>query len=126
MLVLLITALAGGLGGAARFLVDTEVTRHNRTSLPMGTVVVNTSACLFLGLVTGYALTHTGADDVRTVIGVGLLGGYSTFSTASVEGYRLLRQDRWLAALIHSGGMLVACLVVAWLGLWVGGLPLIP
>ena len=123
MLVLLLTALAGGFGGAARFLVDTTVTRHVRTSLPMGTVVVNTTACLLLGLVTGYALTDAGADDLRAIIGVGLLGGYSTFSTASVEGYRLLRQERPLAALLHSGGMLAICLATAWLGLLLGGLP---
>lgn len=125
-MLLLLTALAGGIGGASRFLVDTMVTRHNRTSLPLGTVVVNTSACLLLGLVTGYALAHAGADDLRTIAGVGFLGGYSTFSTASVEGYRLLRQDRPLAALLQAGGMLAVCLAAAWLGLLLGGMPSTP
>ncbi len=121
MLISLLTALAGGLGGASRFLVDTTVTRHNRTSLPLGTVIVNSSACLLLGFVVGYVSAHAGSDDLRTIAGVGFLGGYSTFSTASVEGYRLLRQGRPLAALLHSGGMLAVCLVVAWLGLLLGG-----
>lgn len=122
MTVLLLTALAGGVGGAARLLVDTAVSRANRTSLPLGTLVVNASACLLLGLVTGYALTHAGAGDLRAIVGVGLLGGYSTFSTASVEGYRLLRQERPLAALVHGGTMLVLCLATSWLGLLVGGI----
>ena len=120
MLVPVLTALAGGIGGAARFLVDTTVARHNRFSLPLGTVVVNTSACLLLGLVSGYALAHTGAGDIKAIIGFGLLGGYSTFSTASVEGYRLLRQGRPVAALVHSGGMVLVCLAAAWLGLLLG------
>lgn len=57
-MILALTAIAGGLGGIARFLVDTAVNRHNKWSLPLGTVVVNASACLFLGLLTGYALVH--------------------------------------------------------------------
>lgn len=74
-----------------------------------------------LGLLTGYALAHDGAGSLRAVLGVGFLGGYSTFSTASVEGARLLRQGRYLAAVVHSGGMLLLCLGTSTLSLLVGG-----
>lgn len=115
-------ALAGGAGGAARFLLDTAVARRNRTSIPLGTIVVNVSACLLLGLVTGYVTGHLGSEDLRAVVGVGFLGGYSTFSTASVEAARLLRQGRLGAAVIHGGGMLAASLAASFAGLWLGGL----
>lgn len=118
--VLLLTALAGGIGGAARFLVDTVIARRNRTRMPFGTIVVNVSACLALGLVTGYALAHVGAHDLRAIVGTGLLGGYSTFSTASVEGVRLLRQRRPLAAFVHAGGMLILSIAASVLGLLLG------
>ncbi len=120
--ILLLTALAGGVGGAARFLVDSAVARANRTSVPLGIVVVNVTACLLLGLVTGYALTRTGTGDLTAIAGVGLLGGYSTFSTASVEGLRLLRQRRPIAALIHSGGMLLLSVGASTLGIVLGAL----
>ena len=100
---LLLTAFAGGFGGVARFLVDTAVAGRSTLSIPVGTIVVNATACLLLGLLTGYALAHDGAASYRAVLGVGFLGGYSTFSTASVEGARLLRQGRTLAAVVHGG-----------------------
>jgi len=121
-MILVLTALAGGLGGALRFLVDTAVQRANRTSVPLGTIVVNATACFVLGLVTAYSSTHFGADDVRSILGVGLLGGYSTFSTAAVEALGLLRRGRWLAAIVHAGGMLVVSIGASVLGLLAGAL----
>lgn len=110
-------ALAGGLGAASRFLVDTLVARHHRLSIPAGTFVVNATACLLLGLLTGWTLGHPGHDGLSTVAGVGFLGGYSTFSTASVEGARLLLAGRGVAAVLHPLGMLVVCLGAAAAGL---------
>lgn len=121
-MILLLTALAGGIGGALRFLVDTGVSRVNRTTLPLGTVVVNATACFALGLLTGYGLHQLGREHLVAILGAGLLGGYSTFSTASVEGARLIRDGRWLAALVHGGGMLVVSLAASVLGLAIGGL----
>ena len=59
--------------------------------VPVGTIVVNTTACLLLGILTGWAQAEAtaGAASLARVLGTGLLGGYSTFSTASVEGARL-------------------------------------
>lgn len=123
----LLLALAGGLGAASRFLVDGAVVRRQqlrarRRSVPLGTVVVNVSACLLLGLVTGWVVTRTAPGGVAAVLGVGFLGGYSTFSTASVEGARLLLAGRPVAAAAHALGMLVACLAATAAGLAVGGL----
>ena len=114
---IVVLALAGGLGAAARFGVDTAVARRARGAVPLGTVVVNTTACLLLGLLTGWTLRHAGHDGVQAVLGVGFLGGYSTFSTASVEAARLLLAGRGVAAVLHAAGMLVAGLAAAVLGL---------
>jgi len=116
----LLVALAGGLGAVARFELDTFVARHNRLSVPAGTVVVNVTACFLLGVVTGWVAHHVGADQVGPVLGVGFLGGYSTFSTASVEGARLVRAGRVRAAVLHAGGMLVLSVAAAWAGVAVG------
>ncbi|MGO1511330.1 MAG: fluoride efflux transporter FluC [Actinomycetales bacterium] len=115
-MILLLTALAGGAGAAARFLVDTWVARHHRLSLPLGTAVVNVGACFLLGLVTGALTGAAPGSALETILVVGLLGGYSTFSTASVEGARLRREGRARAALVHSGGMLLLSLAAALLG----------
>jgi CrcB protein len=52
------------------------------------------------------------------VLGTGFMGGFTTFSTASVEGVRLLRAGRPSAALVHAGGGLAVALLAATLGLW--------
>lgn len=114
---IVVLALAGGLGAAARFLVDTWVARRARTSVPVGTWVVNVTACLLLGALTGWALAHPGHDALTGALGVGFLGGYSTFSTASVEGARLLLAGRGLAATLHALTMLLACLAAAVAGI---------
>lgn len=113
-------ALAGGLGAAARFLLDTVIARHNRLSTPIGTVVVNVTACILLGLLTGWAVDDPTRGALKTILGVGFLGGYSTFSTASVEGARLLHQGRRWAGLVHAGGMLVLSAFGSAIGLWIG------
>ncbi len=108
-------ALAGGLGAAARFLVDSAVARHNRLSMPAGTLVVNLTACFLIGLVAGWAMRAPGSA-VPMIASTGFLGGYSTFSTASVEGARLLLGGRPGAAAVHAGGMLVGGVLAACLG----------
>jgi len=116
---LLLVAIGGGLGAAARFLVDTWVARHNRWATPLGTVIVNVSACLLLGLLVGWALGRDAASVVA-VLGVGVLGGYSTFSTASVEAARLLLAGRSQVAVAHALVMLVLGFGAAVVGIAVG------
>ena len=115
-------ALAGGLGAACRFGQDTWVGRRSHLSTPVGTVSVNVCACLAMGLLTGWATTVAAPHAVTTVVGTGFLGGYSTFSTASVEGARLVLAHRRPAAAVHALGMAAAGLLAAWVGLAVGSL----
>lgn len=114
---IVVLALAGGLGAAARMLVDTAVSRRSRAPLPVGTLLVNVTACLLLGALAGWTLAHPGHDGVRGVLGVGFLGGYSTFSTASVEAARLVLAGRGAAAVLHALVMLVGCVAAAVAGL---------
>lgn len=115
--VLILLAVAGGCGAATRFVVDTAVARRNRLSTPLGTIAVNTSACLLMGLLTGLTAALGLDPRLATVLGVGFLGGYSTFSTASVEAARLLVTGRPVVAVLHAAVMLGAGLAAAAVGL---------
>ncbi len=119
-MILLLVGLAGGLGAVARFALDSFITNRFSAPLPVGTVIVNITGSLLLGLLTGWALT---SDDgsVLAVLGTGLLGGYTTFSTASVEAARLARSGRGLGAAVHAVGMMVLGLAAAIVGLWITG-----
>jgi CrcB protein len=119
----LLAALAGGLGAVVRFLVDGLVdSLARRASVPVGTVVINVSGSLLLGLVTGWWAAHTGDQSLRLMLGTGFLGGYTTFSTASVEAARLALSGRAWAAAAQAAGMLVLSVTAAALGMWLGGL----
>ncbi len=118
----LLVALGGAIGAALRFVVDSWVAARLRAALPAGTVVVNVTGSFLLGVLTGWALGHRAGGGITAVLGTGVLGGYTTFSTASVEAVRLSRGGRGAGALLHASVMIVLALAAATLGLWLGGL----
>jgi CrcB protein len=119
-LLLLGVALAGGLGAVTRLVVDGEVRRRLGDGLPWGTVAVNLTGSLLLGLVLGLAGGGLLPVAVRAVLGTGFLGGYTTFSTASVELARLVLAGRRRAAVALGLGQLLAAVLLAALGLAAG------
>ncbi|HOC12392.1 MAG TPA: CrcB family protein [Propionicimonas sp.] len=118
----LLTALAGGLGAVVRFLVDRQIAARLRVGMPLGTVLINVTGSLLLGVITGWWMSHSGDPGLRAVLGTGFLGGYTTFSTASVEAARLALDGRGWTTLVHAGGMLVLSLLTALLGVYLGSL----
>ncbi len=118
MLVALIAA--GGIGAGIRYVIDAMVMRGRREAFPVGILVINVSGSALLGLITG--LGTIVAPDWLAVLGVGLLGGYTTFSTVSVETVQLARRGRRDWALVNLVGTLVAAVVAAAIGLTLGGL----
>ncbi|MDQ1104193.1 fluoride efflux transporter FluC [Nocardioides zeae] len=112
-------AVAGGVGAAVRYGVDTAA-RRAVPGYPLGTLVINVSGAFLLGLVTGLLVSDHLGTALATVLGAGLLGGYTTFSTASVEAVVLLEGRRWSAAALHAGGMLLLGVVAAGAGWWLG------
>ena len=122
-LTFILMMLCGGVGASCRFLVDSAVNKRNTLSFPLGTIVVNATACLLLGVLTGLvaSLAVQDADTIKFVLGTGLFGGYSTFSTASVEGYRLLERRHYWRAFVHTGGMLLVSVLAGFLGMAITG-----
>lgn len=108
-------ALAGGLGAGTRYLADSWL-RPRLSAFPGSTHVVNFSGSLLLGLLVG-----AGADDPwHTIAGVGFLGGYTTFSAASVEAAGMVLDRRHVAAFAHVALMVVGSLAAAALGHAIG------
>lgn len=120
MIDFLVVCVAGGLGAAMRFVFDGAIRQRTSASFPLATMIINVTGSLVLGLVTGLALSQLIPHAWQLVVGTGLMGGYTTFSTASVETVRLLEERRWLATLINSFGMLICCVLAAALGYLVG------
>lgn len=113
-------ALAGGLGAGARFMVDGLLTEHLRRRLPTATLVINVAGSFLLGAVVGWVTAHDGPVVLRSVAGVGFLGGFTTFSTASVELVRLVRAERPWAAVFLGVVMVTVSVAAGVLGLLLG------
>lgn len=116
-------AVAGGAGAALRFVVDDAVQRRARRTVPIGILIVNVSGSLVLGALVG-AVIGAGPIDpsLAAVLGSGLIGGYTTFSTASVDVVRLLRQRRLALGIGYGLGTLVLSVAAAAIGLALGAL----
>lgn len=116
----LLVTVAAGLGAVLRLWAGSAVERHSTLPVPLGTLVINVTGSFLLGFVTGLARDQFIDTTLATVLGVGLLGGFTTFSTASVEAARLQHHSGWrglVRAIAHSLAMLGTCLVAALLGL---------
>ena len=118
--VVVMLALAGGLGAGARFVLDGAIRARGRTTLPVGTMLINVSGSLALGLLAGLVLANRLPAEVQTVAGTGFLGGYTTFSTASVETVRLIQSGRPGTGLLNALGTMVLALAAAAGGLAAG------
>lgn len=121
-LVWLAMAAAGGVGAASRLLVDGLVRSRVRIGYPLGTTIINVSGSFLLGVASGMALGLVLSPEWKTILGTGLMGGFTTFSTASFETVRLIQERRFGAALANGVGMLAVSIAFACLGLWVGEL----
>lgn len=113
-------ALAGGCGAVLRFVVDGALRARLRTSLPAGTMAINLVGSFVLGLVAGAVAHGRLTPSLLVVAGTGLCGGFTTFSTASLDVVRLLQQRRALVGTAWAIAMGACALVLAWLGLICG------
>ena len=116
-MIVLSVALAGGAGAVARFWVDDAVSARRDDTLPIATLVINTTGSLLLGILTGLTLYHGLGADTKTVLGTGFCGGYTTFSTFAYQTVRLGEQHATRGALGNIAASFVLPAAAAALGL---------
>ena len=102
---LLLIGLAGGLGTLARYGLGGLVQRWTGSTFPWGTAAVNILGCLAFGLIWGMASERLGlSGQARSVVLIGFLGAFTTFSTFASETGQLLADAEWALA---AGNMLL-------------------
>ncbi|WP_089713819.1 fluoride efflux transporter FluC [Halomonas daqiaonensis] len=124
-LLLLAVAGGGGLGGMSRLAVGNLVVRYLGAGFPWGTLVVNLSGALLMGmLVGGMGLPGPEARPAWSLLAIGVLGGYTTVSSFSLQTLTLWQQRRFAAALGYVALTLVTGFAALLAGAWLtGGLP---
>ena len=111
--------VGGGVGAGARYLLDGAIMRGRKDAFPLGILVVNIVGSFLLGLLAGVPQV---SPAWLAIIGTGVLGGFTTFSTVAVETALLAQRGRRDWAWVNLVGTLVACVVAAAIGFTIGGL----
>ena len=109
--------LLGGAGAVLRFLVDRVVARRVARSFPFGTLTVNLTGAVLLGLLSGLALSH----HVALLAGTAFVGSYTTFSTWMLETQRLGEERQVWPAVANIVVSVILGVAAAMAGQWIAG-----
>ncbi len=112
-------AAGGALGTVGRYALSLLAAQHFGETFPWGTLLINVTG----SFVIGFFATATDVDgtllvrpELRTFFMIGICGGYTTFSSFSLQTLRLAQEGEWLGAGANIVGSNAGCLVAVWLG----------
>ena len=112
-------ALGSALGGMARYACSNLAVAWLGPTFPWGTLIINVLGSFvigFFGALTGPDGRLMVSGDTRQFVMVGLCGGYTTFSSFSLQTLNLAQEGDFLRAGLNIGGSVVLCLLSVWLG----------
>jgi fluoride exporter len=110
-------ALGGALGSVLRFLLSTRIYQWLGRDFPYGTLSVNVLGCLLMGFLFVFMADRLLSPEWRATVLVGFLGGFTTFSSFSMETMLLIEQSAYVKALLNMLLSVGLCLIATWLGM---------
>ena len=114
-------AAGGAVGSVLRFWVSTWVHSFAGRAFPYGTLAVNVVGCLAMGFLFVLFLDRLSDNAVlRADVLIGVLGGFTTFSSFSIETFNLIEQGELVRAMLNILDSLVLCVSATWLGVIIG------
>ena len=118
MKTLLVVSLGGFIGTALRYTIGALPYKVIHTTFPYGTLLVNFLGCFLIGYFMEYTLTKSFlSDTTRFFISIGILGGFTTFSTFSYEAIQLMRSGNFMYATTYVLGTNFLCLCGTFMGM---------
>ncbi len=120
---LLWVGLGSALGGMARYAVTLLFAKSFTGLFPLGTVIVNVTGSFLIGflfMATGESGRWSASEVTRNFLMVGILGGYTTFSSFSLQTVQLMEKGAWGLVFANVLGSVLFCIGGAWLGQWAG------
>jgi len=111
----------GAAGTLARYALDGWIQYRVGSAFPAGTLTVNLLGCLLLGATAQFSLNHISVPpDWRIGLTIGLMGGFTTFSTFGWDSARMLGNGEWTKALIYIGASVVGGILAMMAGMRLG------
>jgi len=114
----LFVALGGAIGSVSRYLVGTWVqTASKSIDFPYGTLTVNLIGCFLIGFLSQLAETRgVFTSETRSLVFIGVLGGFTTFSSFGNDTVNLVRDGQSVNAFVNVGANVILGLILVWLG----------
>lgn len=111
-----------GVGGVLRYWFSNGIYLLLGKQFPFGTLIVNVSGCFLMGLLFVITLERFDGygSQLRALLLIGLLGGYTTFSSFSIETINLFENGNWISGIMNMLISTIVCVSAAWLGV-IGG-----
>ena len=121
MVELMYVAFGGALGSICRYMVGNLIGRYNATTFPFATFFINITGGFLMGVWIGTMVLVLPArsKDLHLLMAIGVLGGYTTFSTFSLESYLLLEKGLWMQAAIYMAGSVILSIAALFAGMWI-------
>lgn len=111
----------GGIGATMRYWMDGAVQRWAGSTFPYGTFVVNSLGCFMIGfLMTSLEERFLGNPSMRIFLAIGILGGFTTFSTFSYETAEMMRSAEYFYAAVNVSITVFTCLAATYVGTVIG------
>ena len=109
--------VGGGAGSLVRYLVGTAIMTRTGSRFPLGTVFINITGSFLIGLVMTLLTNRLSPyPNLRLLLVVGFLGGYTTFSSFEWETLGLVRDGGWWLGLLNTVGSVALGYIAVWLG----------
>jgi CrcB protein len=118
MIQLFLVMVGGAFGTAARYLVGRGAVAAFGPTFPYGTLAVNVIGGFAMGVLAGVLARVGGNENTRLLLGVGVLGGFTTFSSFSLEVVTMVERDAWATALGYVLASVLGAVLALFAGLW--------
>jgi CrcB protein len=118
-----VVGVGSALGGMGRFWLSGWVAQRFGESFPLGTLIVNVTGSLLIGFLDGVGTSEGRVllpPATRQFLMVGIMGGYTTFSSFSLQTMKLLQDGQWFYAAMNVVASVLLCLAGTWIGILAG------
>jgi CrcB protein len=120
-MILFLIALGGAAGSVLRYLIGGRVQHFAPHGFPVGTLTVNVLGCLLIGILTRIFLNMETPGEWRGLLVVGFCGGFTTFSTFSIETVGLIEGGEYARAATYIAGSVLLCIMATFAGMAAAG-----